>query len=443
MFTTMLDGLIPFDHQPLVHALLALAALGIAAWLAKLVARSLLARLSRRLPEGRWKAFVDEALVRRIANVAPAAIVYAGSGLLPDLDGEVRGSVRNLALALLAFTLARVASHVLDAFNAHYEHTSRHRHDRPIKGFVQMAKILVYAVAVILAIGALSERSPWMLLTGLGAVSAVLLLVFKDSILSLVASVQLTTNDMLRVGDWIQMPALGADGHVVDMALNTVKVQNWDRTITTIPTYRLMTESFCNWRGMQESGARRIKRALLVDQASVRFLGDDECDGLRRIALIDDYLEAKREELDAHNRGLDASGRDPVNARRVTNLGTFRAYAVAYLRAHPRLRQDMTLLVRQLEPGATGLPLEVYCFTADTGLREYEDIQADIFDHLLAVLPRFGLRLYQQPGGADVAAALGGASAAEARLQAPCRLAPAPDGRGAVGAFSRPSQSGR
>ena len=183
-------------------------------------------------------------------------------------------------------------------------------------------------------------------------------------------------------------------------------MQNWDKTISTIPTHRLISESFRNWRGMSESGGRRIKRALLLDQASVRFLDHDERQRLRRIALIDAYLDAQREELQAHNARLEAAGKDPVNNRRATNLGTFRAYVTAYLRAHPGVKQDMTLMVRQLAPGPTGLPMEIYCFSADVGWVAYENLAGDIFDHLLAVLPEIGLTLYQAPGGADVTAAL-------------------------------------
>jgi len=232
--------------------------------------------------------------------------------------------------------------------------------------------------------------------------------VFKDTILSLVASVQLTSNDMLRVGDWIEMPQLNADGDVIDIALHTVKVQNWDKTITTIPTHRLIEESFKNWRGMSEAGGRRIMRALVLDQNSVRFLTDEEQASMRRFALIDDYLDRKREELELWNRQQLAVGRDPVNARRATNIGTFRAYVNAYLCAHPSIAQDMTMLVRQLEPTSKGLPLQIYCFTNTTAWNAYESIQADIFDHLLAIMPEFDLRIYQEPSGLDLRGLLGG-----------------------------------
>jgi len=207
---------------------------------------------------------------------------------------------------------------------------------------------------------------------------------------------------MLRVGDWIEMPELRADGNVIDVALHTVKVQNWDKTITTLPTRRLVSEPFKNWRGMQESGGRRVKRALYLDQNSIHFLKDDEQDHLRKFTLLSDYLNAKDEELTQWNSTLGEKNSDPVNTRRLTNIGTFRAYILRYLLAHDKIRSDMTMLVRQLAPGPDGLPLEVYCFSNTTSWAPYEDIQSDIFDHLYAILPEFGLRAYQQPSGNDL-----------------------------------------
>src|SRR3546814_5481189 len=236
--------------------------------------------------------------------------------------------------------------------------------------------------------------------------SSDLMLVFKDTILSLVASVQLSSNDMLRVGDWIEMPSQNADGDVVDISLHTVKVQNWDKTISTIPTWALISESYRNWRGMTDFGGRRIKRALLIDQTSVRFLEPEERQRLRRFALIDGYLDRQKAELADYNAKLEAAGKDPVNNRRATNLGTFRAYMTAYLQAHPGVAHDMTLMVRQLDPTPTGLPQMVYYFSADVSWVPYENLAGDIFDHLLAVMPEFGLRVFQQPSGAELSTAL-------------------------------------
>src|SRR5690625_3000809 len=251
-------------------------------------------------------------------------------------------------------------------------------------------------------IAALLDRSPVILLSGLGAMAAVLMLIFQDTLLSLVASVQIASNDIARVGDWIEMPQLSADGFVIDIALHTVKVQNWDKTITTIPTRRLVSESFKNWRGMQASGGRRIKREIYLDQHSVRFLEPEEVTALRRFRLLQEYLDAKEKELTEWNAKVAEEGLEPVNARRITNIGTFRAYVDRYLGNHPGIHKDMLRLVRQLTPSAQGLPLEIYCFTNTTAWVDYEGIQSDIFDHLFAILPEFGLRVFQQPSGADL-----------------------------------------
>lgn len=265
---------------------------------------------------------------------------------------------------------------------------------------------MVLCSAAIILISVLIDESPFLLLSGLGAITAVLLLVFKDTILSLVASVQLTTNDMLRVGDWITMPSMEADGDVIDISLHTVKVQNFDKTISTIPTHRLVSDAFQNWRGMSEAGGRRIKRSIVLDQNSVRFLDDGEVVALKKFKMLKSYLAEKRDEIAEWN-AKELTGEDaPVNARRLTNVGTLRAYIIAYLQWHPRIGEGFTLLVRQLEPGPQGLPIEIYCFTDTTVWNEYEGIQADIFDHLLAIVPEFDLRVFQEPTGLDLAQAL-------------------------------------
>jgi miniconductance mechanosensitive channel len=259
---------------------------------------------------------------------------------------------------------------------------------------------------VVLVVTQLTHQRVGLLLSGIGAMSAVLLLVFKDTILGFVAGIQLSTNDMLRVGDWITMPSAGIDGDVIDITLHTVKVRNFDRTIVTVPTWRLISESFQNWRGMQESGGRRIKRELFIDAAGVRFLEDDELKHLARFHLLQAYLERKRDDIARWNDALGAPAQQPVNRRRQTNIGAFRAYAEAYIGAHPDVHPGMTRMVRMRDPGAQGIPLEVYCFTNTVVWLDYERIQADIFDHLLAILPEFGLRPFQQPSGHDVRQAL-------------------------------------
>ncbi|MDZ4115615.1 MAG: mechanosensitive ion channel [Xanthomonadaceae bacterium] len=401
----------PLHNYPWAVTTLLLIALLAAALLADWSTRRVLMRLATRLVQASATQWDDALLARgvleRLAHVLPALVIYAGIVLIPGIDDGLQTVVRNVAAAYIVLTVAHAISALLNGFNDLYITRDPVRAQaRPIKGYLQVVKIVLFIAAAILIVAVLIERSPLLLFSGLGAMTAVLMLVFKDTILSLVASVQLSSNDMVRVGDWIEMPQLGADGDVIDIALHTVKVQNWDKTITTIPTYRLINESFRNWRGMSDAGGRRIMRALLLDQGSVRFLSDEEREDLRRIALIDGYLEKKRDELEAWNKKLLAEGKDPVNSRRVTNIGTFRAYVEAYLRAHPHIHQQMTLLVRQLAPGADGLPLQIYCFTTSTQWAVYESIQSDIFDHLLAILPRFGLRVFQSPSGADVSAVL-------------------------------------
>lgn len=398
-FIAMRDRLAEF---PIAEMLIGLCLLVLLAFVADFVVRRILTRLILRIV-GRAVHDLDVLLrpvVRSFTRVVPAVIIHQGVSGVPHLAPNVVTLVQNVAGAFMIVAVAIGIGAGLDMANGLYARSPR-AHRRSIKGYLQVLKIVIYAIATILVIAALIDRSPLLLLSGLGALAAVLMLVFKDTILSLVASVQLNSNDMLRVGDWIEMPQVNADGDVIDIALHTVKVQNWDKTITTIPTWRLISESYRNWRGMQDSGGRRIKRSLLIDQTSARFLTDAERERMRRFLLIDDYLADKSAEMADWNAKLVEAGRDPVNMRRSTNIGAFRAYVQNYLENHPRIRQDMTLLVRQMQPTETGLPLEIYAFTATVAWAEYEAIQADIFDHLLAILPEFDLRLFQSPSGAD------------------------------------------
>jgi miniconductance mechanosensitive channel len=394
---------------PWVQTLLGLGLLVLASLAANFIVKHVILRLVAKIVPGDWPA--PSVIAARLANIVPALIVSGGIVLVPNLPEWVVAVTRNVVGAFIILTIALAVSSALTFANQIYSRRPDAA-SRPIKGYIQVAKIVLFMAAAILVIAVLMEESPLLLLSGLGAMAAVLMLVFRDTILSLVASVQLTSNDMLRVGDWIEMPALNADGDVIDIALHTVKVQNWDKTITTIPTHRLISDSYKNYRGMQESGGRRIMRSIPIDQNSVRFLQPEEVRDLRRFALIDEYLDRKHAELESWNASLVDSGRDPVNARRVTNIGTFRAYVAAYLRANERLAKGMTMIVRQLDPTPQGLPLQIYCFTNTTAWAEYEDIQSDIFDHLLAVLPLFKLRLFQQPSGLDLAQLAGPETAA-------------------------------
>ncbi|SDB36907.1 miniconductance mechanosensitive channel [Pseudidiomarina indica] len=385
----------------LVRVLLLLAA----AWLANFVVKKILLRgvlaVISYTPAGRDKELFESNVIARIANVVPALVISYGVMTITQLPAEVGIVVRNVCNAFIVLTLARAISGILTVVNTVYERRPD-AHQKPIKGYIQVVKIGIYAIAAILVIAALIDRSPVILLSGLGAMAAVLMLVFQDTLLSLVASVQISSNDIIRVGDWVEMPNLGVDGDVIDIALHTVKVQNWDKTISTIPTKRFINDPFKNWRGMQESGGRRIKRSLMLDQNSVHFLSSEERKKLYRFRLLRDYLTSKQQEIDEWNQKLKDEGKEPVNTRRISNIGTFRAYVVQYLKNHPRIHQDMTLMVRQLNPTPDGLPLEIYCFTATTVWAEYESIQSDIFDHLISILPEFGLRVFQHPSGVDM-----------------------------------------
>jgi miniconductance mechanosensitive channel len=343
-------------------------------------------------------------MVAQLTSAIPAIVIGKGIVLITELPVALETLITTLATAFVILVVARAVGSGLNAINESYTlRPGSHRH--PIKGYLQVGKIVVYCAAAILVISTLIGRSPLLLLSGLGALAAVLMLVFKDTILSLVASVQITSNDMVRVGDWITMRQYDADGDVIDIALHTVKIQNFDKTITTVPTHKLIAEPFQNWRGMQSSGGRRIKRSLILDQSSVRFMTDSEIVEIARFSLLHEYLENRSAEIAASNARLP-NGRSAVDRRRMTNLGIFRAYLNAYLAWNPRISNTLTQLVRQLSPGSEGLPLEIYCFTDTVGWSEYETIQADMFDHLIAVLREFDLRLFQKPSGNDVGLAL-------------------------------------
>jgi miniconductance mechanosensitive channel len=399
-----------FEQLRTIHPLLP-SGVGL---LGLLVGAIIIDLIAKRILVGAVRAFAkrtsvtwDDALVAhnvfgRLAQVVPALIIFVGVPFVPDLPEAGVHLIRNIAMGYMVLMLTLALTAMLSAANTIYSATPAAR-ERPLKGFVQLVQIVVWVFGSVLIIAAVLDRSPLLLLSGFGAMTAILLLVFKDTILSLVASVQLSAQDMVRVGDWIEMSQFGADGDVVDVQLHTVKVQNWDKTITTIPTHRLITDSFKNWRGMSQTGARRIKRSIFVDVSSIRFQTRDEVGHFTRFALLKDYVKDKEKEMADYNAGLTTGVDAEVNTRRLTNIGTFRAYAYNYLKNHPAIHKDMTLIVRQLAPGPEGLPLEIYCFTNTTEWAVYEGIQSDLFDHLLAIVPEFGLRLFQKPAGSDLA----------------------------------------
>jgi miniconductance mechanosensitive channel len=406
------------EPWPWAYTTIVLCALALAAWLANFVTKRILLRglrrLVRRLPghgagnEGGSNLRV----ISRLSNVVPSMVIAAGIRIVPDLPPQLVEFIIGACRAWAVLTVALAVSHALDAANELYERRPDAR-NKPIKGYLQVVKIVVFAAAGLVIVAELLGLKLGPMVAGLGAATAVLMLVFQDTILSLVASVQISGDGRVRLGDWIEMPSQNADGDVIDIALHTITVQNFDKTITTIPTKKLVTESFKNWRGMQEAGGRRIKRALYLDQHSVGFLDAAALQRLEQFAVLGDYLREKQAELTQWNTQLQAQGVAAVNARRVTNLGTFRAYVERYLRQHPGIHTDMTLLVRQLQPTTEGLPLEVYCFTRTTAWAGYEGIQSDVFDHLLAILPAFGLRVFQASSDAMLMTAQQQRAAAE------------------------------
>ncbi|GAA4342902.1 mechanosensitive ion channel family protein [Kangiella taiwanensis] len=349
----------------------------------------------------RWrKAFFERKLFTRIALAIQGIIIYVQAGLWLKPETEVLQWVQTISILWVLLFILLAAFSLLDALLDISSGESRLK-GLPLRGLFQSVKLVATIVVIILGVSALIGKSPLLILSGLGAMTAVIMLVFKDPILGLVAGIQLSANDMLEVGDWLEMPSYGADGDVIEIALTTVKVRNWDQTITTIPTYALISDSFKNWRGMMEVGGRRIMRQVLIDATCVEFLSDDDMSRLKKARLLEPYLAERHQEISKYNEEnkFDLSSR--ANGRRMTNLGTFRAYLLNYLKNRNDIRQDLTLLVRQGQSSSTGIPLEVYAFTATTKWAEYENIQSDIFDHIFAVLPEFGLRLHQSPTGHD------------------------------------------
>ncbi len=366
--------------------------------------RVVLAALQRRGQQSQrvWQqAITQYKLFQRVALLLQGMIISIQATLWLQSGSQTQAVIVTAAQVwILAFTLLSLFS-LLDTLLALLRQ-SPISNQLPLRGIFQGLKLVAAILIGIMIVSLLMGKSPLLLLSGLGAMTAVLMLVFKDPILGLVAGIQLSANDMLKIGDWLEMPKYGADGAVTDIGLTTVKVRNWDNTVTTIPTYALISDSFKNWRSMSESGGRRIKRSLNIDTGSVHFLSEEEQRRLQRNPLLHSYLNVKTQELSQHNQEIAVDLASPLNGRRLTNLGTLRAYLEAYLRAHPRIHQNMTLMVRQLAPTPEGLPLEIYAFTNTTVWAEYESIQADIFDHILAVIDEFGLRVHQTPTGNDM-----------------------------------------
>lgn len=361
----------------------------------------LLVRLSNKYGPRWHRVLLDNNLFRRLSYVAQGAVVYIQAGLWLDKSSTMLRLIETVSEQwMLLFALLSLFSLLNVLQSLMYQQAGRIHF--PLRGLIQTVKLLASLLIGLLAISMLIGKSPLILFSSLGALSAVLILVFKDAILGLVAGIQLSANKMLSVGDWLEMPKYDADGDVIDISLTTVKVRNWDKTITAIPTYALISDSFKNWRGISEVGGRRIKRSVLIETNSIQFLDDEMLQRLKKAELLGTYLEEKIKLIEDENttKPIDMSTR--INGRRLTNIGTFRGYLISYLKAHPKINQDLTLMVRQLESSSEGLPIQIYTFTKTTEWIEYEDIQSDIFDHVFAVLPEFGLRIHEAPTGHDV-----------------------------------------
>lgn len=388
----------------IVTVLIVLTAI-VATWLVRNILFKTIIHFVRRNNYHWDDILVDNHLFSRASWFVPIVIFYLSQDLLLPTENAITIVVRRLLLCAIVIVSVRCISSLLNSINAIYRLAFKEG-GRTIRGYIDAAKILTYVLGGIFALAILTNRSPWGLLSVLGGLTAVTMLVFKDTILGFVASIQLSGIDMVRIGDWIEMPSHGADGDVIDVSIHCVRVQNWDKTITTIPTYALVSNPFKNWRGMSESGGRRIKRAIHIDMNSIRFVSDKELEKMSKIDLLTDYVIKKKQEIGEYNRKHQIDTSVLVNGRRQTNIGIFRAYIIAYLRHHPMINHDMTFLVRHLKPTENGLPIEIYVFSRDKVWAHYEAIQADIFDHLLASLSIFDLRVFQSPSGYDFGTSL-------------------------------------
>lgn len=384
------------------------AGLGLIAVLVYLFVHRVLVRIFKKIGSATKNTW-DDALMRGrffkwLSMLLPVILFWYVTPLIFEETSKVGaiGSVLRVIseVLLILFSLFSINS-ILNTIVRIYRKYEVSR-ELPMKSFFQVIKIILLIVAIIMIIATIIGKSPLLLFSGLGAMTAILILIFKDSLLGFVAGMQLSANKMVARGDWIEMPKFGADGEVMEVALTTVKVRNWDKTITTIPTYSLIADSFKNWRGMSHSGVRRIKKSLMIDMGTVKFLDNEMEERLKKVSLLKDYFKEKEADIDEWNEERNAAPDDLINARALTNVGTFRAYVNAYLKSHPKISQTNTVLVRLLQGGEYGLPLEIYVFTNDNNWIEYERIQSDIIDHFVAIMGEFGLRVFQSPSGADV-----------------------------------------
>ncbi|QQL43999.1 mechanosensitive ion channel family protein [Sulfuriroseicoccus oceanibius] len=402
----VVENLDRWSHLGALSAILLIAV--VAHFIGRVVVLRLVKAFAIKSPGGWDDEMFKAGVFRWLVHLLPAVIIQRMSANVDFRWGAVEGAL-DIAVQLYIVVISLMAVlAVLRGAHAIIRSYKRFR-NVPLRGVFQILGVLCSVAALIIALGIVLDRSPTVLLSGLGAATAIIMLVFKDSLLGFTAGIQLAGNRMVSVGDWIEMPKYGADGNVLDVALTSVKVQNWDKTITTVPTYALISDAFKNWRGMEEAGGRRVKRSLYLDMGTIAMATREDVERFRKVHLIKDYIGRKEKEIGEWNERLGIGPDDMlVNGRRITNVGTFRAYAKAYLENHPQVNLEMTLIVRQLQPTDLGLPIELYFFIKDKRWAHFEDIQSDVFDHLLAVAPEFGLRVFQRPSGGDLRNAVGG-----------------------------------
>lgn len=394
------DGWLPYVKVVILSFTLILLS-----YLALLVAKRIIVKLLHSLfvrSTIKWDdILIQHKIFDRLAHIVPALII---KGLAPVVFADFEQLLPFVLKITDIYIIVIIVMVIMSFFRSmeFFLSSSPVFKDKPLASYFQLGRIIIYIAAGILLLSILMGRSPVYFLSAFGAMTAIILLIFKDTILGLVASIQMSANDMVRVGDWVEMPKYNADGDVIAMNLNTVKIRNWDKTITTVPTFYFISDSFKNWRGMQESGGRRIKRSIYVNLRSIKFVDPDMRERFKRFKLIKEYVEQRQEEIERYNKENAVDTSELINGRRMTNIGVFRRYATEFLKNHKGIKQDMTQMVRQLAPDNHGLPIEIYCFTATIAWTEYEGIQADVFDHLLAAASHFDLEVFQDPSGHDI-----------------------------------------
>ena len=397
----MLEQLSPYLPQhPLLNSLSILGILAVlslvAFWITEKIIIKLLTKMLQKTSTQMDDILIKRNVFKRLTYVVPALIFYNFAYAAPQFTTMIQRT----SLTLMAIAGLMVINSFLNALNDIYKKTKYHER-LDINSYLQITKLIINILGSVVIVGIIINKDTTLLLSGLGAMTAVVMLIFKDTILSLVASVQISSNDLFKVGDWVEAPQFGADGDVVDIGLHSVKIQNWDKTISVIPTHKLIDSTFKNWRGMSESGGRRIKRSLFIDINSISLCSPETLEKYKKFELISEYIDRKQKEVSEQNQSNNIDTSELINGRRLTNIGTFRAYIEAYLKNNSLIHKEMTFLVRQLDPTEKGLPMQIYVFSNDIDWVRYEGIQSSIFDHLLAVVPEFGLRIFQSPTGKD------------------------------------------